>query len=150
MRALSVAQPWAECIVSKGKNIENRSWNTKHRGYFLIHASASKSKERFQYCFDDYGIKFDPEELSFGAIVGIAELSDVVTKKTLTRTTKKWFYGEYGFVLSNVIKLKQPIKVKGSLSFWKTPADVLKDIQKQLSQQDIKKINQKILGIKNA
>ena len=50
LRALSIAQPWANCIVSKGKNVENRSWNTKFRGYFAIHASQKKDLDRFAYC----------------------------------------------------------------------------------------------------
>lgn len=149
MRALSIAQPWAECIVSKGKNIENRSWNTKFRGYFLVHASGSKDKARFQYCFEDYDLNFNPEDLAFGAIVGIAELSDVINKKQLTRNTKKWFYGEYGFALKNVIKLKEPVKVNGALSFWKVKGPVLKKVLSQLTAKQFQQISKNLLSNEN-
>ncbi len=39
MLALSIRQPWAYLIASGIKTIENRSWPTKHRGPFIIHAS---------------------------------------------------------------------------------------------------------------
>lgn len=79
MRALSVTQPWAECIVSEGKNIENRSWNTKLRGYIAIHASSSFSRERFDSCAENYGLDFNKDDVPYGVIVGFAKLVDVVT-----------------------------------------------------------------------
>lgn len=39
MKALSIRQPWAWAILHAGKNIENRSWGTWHRGVVLIHAA---------------------------------------------------------------------------------------------------------------
>ena len=41
MKALSVRQPWAWCIVSGFKSVENRTWTTKYRGPILIHASSA-------------------------------------------------------------------------------------------------------------
>lgn len=38
MKALSVRQPWAGAILTRGKSPENRSKPTKHRGPLLIHA----------------------------------------------------------------------------------------------------------------
>lgn len=80
LRSLSIAQPWAECIISKGKNIENRSWDTRIRGYIAIHASGSYTPARFKYCYEDYRIKIDPSAVSYGAIVGFAKIVDVITK----------------------------------------------------------------------
>lgn len=45
MKAITVIQPWAECIVSKGKNVENRQKRTTHRGFIAIHASGTKSQK---------------------------------------------------------------------------------------------------------
>lgn len=36
-RVLSVHGPWAWSIIYAGKDIENRSWSTPHRGTILIH-----------------------------------------------------------------------------------------------------------------
>ena len=45
MRALSIRQPWAWLIVNGHKDIENRSWRTKYRGPFLVHAGLKVEKE---------------------------------------------------------------------------------------------------------
>jgi hypothetical protein len=140
VKALSVAQPWADCIVKRGKNIENRSWSTQFRGYFAVHASGSCDLERFERCEEVYGIKIDPDKVAYGAIIGFAKLSDVVVKKTLTRDTKKWFMGEFGFVLTNIIRLKTPVPVKGSLSFWTLDGPALKKVMSQLSVSQRSKI----------
>jgi len=38
MKCLSVSQPYADLIVKGKKTIELRTWNTKFRGEFLVHA----------------------------------------------------------------------------------------------------------------
>lgn len=38
MKALSICQPWAWLILHAGKDVENRTWRTSHRGVVLIHA----------------------------------------------------------------------------------------------------------------
>ena len=146
MKALSIAQPWAECIVSKGKNIENRTWDTKFRGYVAIHASKSKDLSRFEYCQEIYKINLTPDDVDLGAIVGIAELVEVVTKKSLTTETKKWFQGEFGFHLKNIIKLKKPVKVNGALSFWKVNGSTLSDVLAQLTESQVNTISKRLLS----
>ncbi|MBY0515365.1 MAG: hypothetical protein K2P81_00550 [Bacteriovoracaceae bacterium] len=140
MRALSIMQPWAECIIFHGKNVENRSWSTQKRGYIAIHASARMDKGRYERVREEYGLKLDPEESSFGSILGFAKIVDVVDKKSLTRKTKKWFMGDYGFVLEDIIILKEPVPSKGSLSFWKIPPAVMKKCLAQMSKSEIRKL----------
>jgi hypothetical protein len=41
MKVLTIKNPWAYLIVYCGKDIENRTWETKYRGPLLIHASRS-------------------------------------------------------------------------------------------------------------
>ena len=41
-RVLSIHGPWAWAIIFGGKDVENRSWSTEHRGPILIHASSRK------------------------------------------------------------------------------------------------------------
>ncbi len=101
MKALSIRQPWCHHILHDGKDIENRSWPTKYRGQFLIHASKT---------FD--GSKADSKGFSMGGIVGIAEIISCVSE-----SNSKWFMGDYGFVLANVIELPF-IPCKGALGFF--------------------------------
>ena len=65
MKCLSICQPFAELIIQNKKTIELRTWNTKIRGEFLIHAPIKIRKEdykklkmqwnvmhnKFSYCF---------------------------------------------------------------------------------------------------
>ena len=38
---LTIRQPWAWAIIYGGKDVENRSWLTKHRGPLLVHAGSA-------------------------------------------------------------------------------------------------------------
>lgn len=45
MKALTVKQPWASLIMSGEKDVENRSWATRHRGLIAIHSSARPDRD---------------------------------------------------------------------------------------------------------
>jgi hypothetical protein len=36
VKALCVRQPWADLIVAGVKDVENRTWSTRHRGPLVI------------------------------------------------------------------------------------------------------------------
>lgn len=141
MRALTITQPWAECMLSQGKNVENRSWNTHQRGYIAIHASSSFRADSFKHCENNFGVEINPDEVDYGTIIAFAKLVDVVKEEDLTKDTKKWFEGEYGFVFDDVIRLKYPINVKGSLGFWKLRGKALDQCLTQLNATQIKKLS---------
>ena len=142
MTALCIAQPWAYCIIEKGKNVENRSQNLKKRGTIAIYASRSLDKGRFEYCNEDLRIKITPDDLPFGAIIGFVDVIEVITKKTVTRKTEKWFSGEYGYVLENPVLLKTPITVKppsGAIKFWELKGNALSKCLDQLTKSQVKR-----------
>jgi hypothetical protein len=132
MRALSVIQPWATCIIHHGKNVENRKQITHLRGTIAIHASKKKEFERFAWLEEDYRIILDCDSLPYGAIIGFADIVDVITRKTVTSQTKKWFAGKYGYVLQNIVILKKPIPAKGALGFWRLKGAALNKCLKQV------------------
>jgi len=114
VKVLSLRQPFAEWVVSGKKTIELRSWNTKFRGKFFIHASGKH------------------KTLPTGVIVGSVELVDVKkyeNEKEFFKDKNKhyvdsWFLPDfakrpfkYGFVLKNAKRIK-PITAKGKLGFW--------------------------------
>lgn len=39
MRAISLWQPWCWAILCLGKDVENRTWSTRHRGPLVLHAA---------------------------------------------------------------------------------------------------------------
>ena len=116
MKILSIRQPWAYLITQGSKDIENRSWPTKYRGQFLVHASLRLDKKA---CLD-HGL--DPSKLQTGGVVGIAEITDCVQKHR-----SKWFVGPYGFVLKNRKSLRF-VRWTGGLGLRNAPARLLRRI----------------------
>ncbi|MDO8628276.1 MAG: ASCH domain-containing protein [Nanoarchaeota archaeon] len=117
MKALSLKQPYAELVISGKKTIELRKWKTKFRGEFLVHASQTIDKEAMQ--------RFGFKELPTGCILGKATLTEVKhytnekehrkdQEQHLANTT----WGNYGFILMNIQRFKQPLPAKGKLNFW--------------------------------
>ena len=47
--ALSVRQPWAWALLFGGKDVENRTWSTRHRGRIWIHASKREIADDVDY-----------------------------------------------------------------------------------------------------
>jgi len=112
--ALSIRQPWAWLICHAGKDIENRTWNTKYRGPLLIHAGKKWGPEERDdrlEIMSRFGIDI-PEQLELGGIVGQARLVDCVESHA-----SRWFCGPYGMVLADAAPLSfQPCA--GSLGFF--------------------------------
>jgi ASCH domain len=118
MKIITLRQPWAELVVSGVKNIENRGWSTAYRGPVLIHAGLHVEREACR----KHGV--DPSKLPRGAVVGVVELADCVTKHR-----SPWFSGRYGFVLRNARKIK-PIQWKGALNLREAPPELLRRIER--------------------
>lgn len=128
MKALSIRQPWAWLITNGHKDIENRSWPTRFRGKFLIHASKGMTREEYDDALETCeiasamsGQNIDVpafEDLERGGIVGEAEITGCVNKHP-----SPWFFGDHGFVIKNAKPLPfQPCK--GALGFFKAEGGV--------------------------
>lgn len=122
MKALSIKQPWAWCIINAYKGVENRSWNTKHRGEFYIHAGKSFDMEGYRWIKRTFPNIPLPkiEEFERGGIVGKAKIINTVhisESRLLTSDDKPWFVGDYGFILDSPKKLKFT-PLKGRLGFF--------------------------------
>lgn len=88
MKAISLLQPWASLCVHTDENgkalkqIETRSWNTKHRGDLLIHASMGKKhlkdsvSNMYEFMNNSVYGEFMSGTLPFGAIIGKVNLVD--------------------------------------------------------------------------
>ena len=127
--ALSIRQPWASLILLAGKDIENRTWETRVRGPILIHAAKGMTKKEyikarafasFATCILD-PVRLDVLELAHlprGGIIGSVNLVDCVYQ-----SDSPWFQGPYGFALRDPKPLPF-VPVKGQLGFFDVP-DVL-------------------------
>lgn len=125
MKALSIKQPWAWLIIHGGKDIENRTWHTKHRGRFLVHASKGMTKREYRHARDyarQGGVEIPPiSELDqqCGGIIGSVELVDSVNSHD-----SPWYMGQKGFVLRDPKPIPF-IPYRGRLQFFEVPNDLL-------------------------
>lgn len=144
MKVISILQPWATLVVIGAKRIETRSWNTKHRGPLLIHASAGKQGLKFM---DDPQLnKFltplffdDPKDkLPLGVIIGQVNLKDTHQfaknhsdyEGVSPESGGFWEFseqetafgdytpGRYGWLLDNPVQFPAIIPAKGKLGIW--------------------------------
>jgi hypothetical protein len=71
-----VRQPWAWAIIDGGKEVENRTWPTSHRGPLLIHAGLQDDLNGWHF-LDESNIPL-PVDPATGGIVGVVDLVDRV------------------------------------------------------------------------
>lgn len=112
--ALSIRQPWAWLILTKRKDVENRTWSTPYRGPLLIHAGKGMDRRDVDYVEGTYGLSV-PLNLDRGGIVGIAHVVDVVD-----RHDSQWFAGPFGWVLCDAQPLAF-LPYRGSLGIFRVP-----------------------------
>lgn len=129
MRALSLTQPWAWLVVHGGKDVENRRWNTRYRGAFLVHAAKGMTLGQYDdaasFAFEVGGqALFDripaPRDLKRGGIIGAANLYTVIHPLRPSEMPKRlpWHMPEqFGFVVGNQRPLPF-LPCKGALGFW--------------------------------
>ncbi len=155
MKCISILQPWASLVVTKDpktgkayKQIETRSWNTKHRGPLLIHASIGKQYRKLPTdgpLWMNCPLRII-ESMPFGAIIGMVNLVDTMNTERIILPPNETKYrsiisdpwkisdqelafgdysaDRYGWLLSDPIMFKNPIPCKGSLSIWNLPVEL--------------------------
>ena len=120
MKALSLKQPWAYFVVARHKDVENRSWQTKHRGPLLIHAGLKWDYEGACWIERATNFELNKDYYERGAIIGYVDMVDCVKY-----WDSPWFFGPYGFVFENGIEFKKPIPYKGQLGIFEVPDSVI-------------------------
>lgn len=113
MRALSIRQPWAELILHHGKDVENRTWETRFRGRVLVHTgkkpdcSMGELREEYPQCI-----------ATLGCLVGSVQIIGC----DKTNTGNRWeMEGQFHFRLANPVAFKMPIPFVGALGFFDVP-----------------------------
>src|SRR5687768_12259119 len=115
MKALSLHQPWVELILQGRKTIETRTWRTAHRGVFALHA-AWKVDGEIAKLYD-----LHPESLISGALVGTAEIVDMIEFDDDSWTALRDQHlvpdedhnGRVGWRIASPRRLAQPIPLRG-------------------------------------
>ena len=134
IKALSLRQPYAELIVTGKKTIELRSWKTKFRGKFLIHASKFKPNDVLVW-----GLGLSLHDLEYGALIGTAELTGIKNYDELPDSEWEKDYQKHlagndyrgstkGFILKNSTKFTHSIQYKGQLNFFNVPDSIINKV----------------------
>lgn len=144
LRALSIRQPWAMSIVQGTKRIENRGWDTRFRGPFLIHAAKGMTRDEL-FGWGDMikgediswpGLRervWKPEDFERGGIVGAAQLVGVIrSPDEATADQHPWFFGPFGFVLAGV-KAIPLIPCRGALGFFRPEPAIEQEARRMLA-----------------
>jgi len=120
-RVLTIRQPWAWAIIHGGKDVENRSWRTKHRGPLLIHAGSAFEPDGYE-TVKQLATQLPPPAREFihGAIIGVVELVDC-----LQDYDSEWaVMGQWHWCLRNPQPFDQAVPCPGKLGLWRPPAGV--------------------------
>lgn len=117
--ALSVQQPWASLLVSGVKDVENRTWRTKYRGWLFVHASARPDRYAADVA-DEHHLTGAP----LGVVLGAVRLVDCVRYHE-----SDWALpDQWNWVVDGAKALPEPVPCKGALGLWALPDDVAAQI----------------------
>ncbi len=143
MKILSISQPWAWLVFNDShsglglKDCENKLTyeNISYRGELCI---CTFSKKHFDYKGYEKLIKSghqiplpDSDEYSYGAIIGVVELADVVTDVEISKWRNK---NTIGYMFKNPRKLKEPFKFSANRVIKTLLASQIKTINDLIEQ----------------
>jgi len=123
MRVLSLSRPWTWSLFDPiaAKGIENRTWPPPveaigHR--IAIQAAKSWDNDAIGF-FLRLGIDHFParkDQYPSGVVIGVVTLDRVVTSdRLLPPDQRRWFFGPYGWVITDRILLPTPVECSGAL-----------------------------------
>ncbi len=151
LRALTVKDPWATLIAIGAKQIETRSYRTRHRGLVALHSSKAFSSEDQALCFQEpvrsalerAGMR-SPADLPRGAVIAVAEIVgcnqvpdgqgwEGSIPSEPERSFGFYSPGRWMWRLQGVHRLPEPVQCRGMLGLWQLPPEVLAAVSLQLA-----------------
>lgn len=133
MKAISVRQPWADAIMFHGKDVENRTRLTKHRGLIAIHASQAEDTEAYR---DPLIRDLQLGKPARGAVLGVVNLVDAHhgRQNHVDGMCSRWAtLGAVHLGLEKPRPLRHPVACRGQLQVgWDLPPDVEAEVLRQL------------------
>lgn len=144
---LTLTQPWATLMAIGAKSIETRSWRTKWRGWFAIHASKSFPGECRDLCYTEpfnsaflragLNVLATDTDLPLGKVLAVVELVDCVKTESVRskldhaeRTFGDYSDGRYAWMTRNVRRLREPFEMRGAQGLRLLPRAIrLEDLE---------------------
>ncbi len=136
MKALTVCEPYASLIADQKKPVENRDWQTAHRGPLAIHAGKSTR----YLCRDALRAYPIGKVIAVCRLIACFSVEKAAAALELGKVPKdlkalgwdpahmRWLLnhehteGPFALVLSDVHRLATPIPVVGKQGFWEWDA----------------------------
>ena len=119
VKVLTVQQPWAFCLIFRGKNVENRTRKLTYQGKVLIHAGQEVDPAGVEFC-REHGIDLPAEAFETGHIVGSVEFTGCVTNSPSIWARE----GAYHHQAATPVPATQRVTShRGNLGLQKPPAD---------------------------
>lgn len=136
IRGLSVRRPWAACIASGHKPVENRTRKVNFRGWLAIHAAEKfEDGALFDYWVRD-ALAAAPSQAMFPrAIIATARLSGC--HEPAPGCDPLWCqqYAPWHWELTEISALEAPIFRPGALGLWRLTEQEEVRVREHLHQQ---------------
>lgn len=104
--------------------------------YLALHAAQSYSEDDRQFIADVTGLYVpDRSEAPHSEIFAVCRADGYVDKDTdpyLPVEQRPWFFGPFGWVLTDYVQLVEPVPCKGAQKLWRLSEDVERAVRAQL------------------
>ena len=136
-RALTLRQPWAWAVAAGHKDVENRTWQTPHRGWLAIHAGGewadSGAVALCTQLLDDAGVAIPPKQhLIRSAIIAVVFVEDCIAPDTPLQSP--WAQPHnFHWLLRGAVLLPTPVPCAGSREVWKLSKEQSDAVEAQLA-----------------
>lgn len=146
--AITVRQPYAQCIAIGAKRVENRGRFTAYRGPVAIHAGVVASAHGGRDPRVVAALLRDNRPMAFRAVIAVADLTDCHPAAYGGRPGRTCCgpWGEalhndrpaFHLVLDRIVFLAEPVHARGMLSVpWKLPDGVAARVVQGLIDQAV-------------
>jgi hypothetical protein len=129
IHGLSLTRPWPFAFVNGPeplqKRVENRSWKPPQSivgNHLALHAAKSWSEDGREFIADVLGIEVpnnaDSPHSQIFAVCRVTGYVEDTSDDRLTPEQRGWFFGPYGWLLDDFVKLVDPVPCTGAMGLW--------------------------------
>jgi hypothetical protein len=155
LRALTLHRPWPWSILHGGKRIENRPWapwKSIVGERIALHAGKTWDYDGAEFIKRTVRMLGGPEMPGDGgvhlqgAIVGVARVVGCIRENgnddpvivsgvggLHVDVDEEWFFGPFGWILTDVVALAKPVSCRGAQGLWLPPPDVTARVLEQIA-----------------
>lgn len=138
MLAITLKHPWPYAILELGKRIENRTWRPPCAAIgqtIALHGGVYPKGRASDIVWGTLQILeasgLAPPDLALADVVRPGIVGSFVLERAFEwgqgdeLDEDPWMGDQFGWVLCDVIKFREPIPCKGAQGLWKVPEDLL-------------------------